>query len=159
VTTVVMLFGSRPVAKRREEVVVPTPPMPPVDAAVPMVVVDAAPEVETMEVTIVTDPPGAIVQVDGVEKGPSPVTVKLVVDNHFTEVVASAPGHDDKAIKFNTYVDKNTRYPIKLRKTPQGAAPLNLKGPPGGKQPPPRDRPRSNPDLQGNPFEADSKKQ
>jgi tRNA A-37 threonylcarbamoyl transferase component Bud32 len=154
VTTVVMLFGSSEAVKR-EPVVAPTPP--PADAALPVVVADAAPEVETMEVTIATEPPGAIVHVDGVEKGPSPVTVKLVVDNHFTEVVASAPGHDDKGIKFNTYVDKATRYTIKLRKTPKGAAPVNLKVTPADRKAPgPRDKPRNKtPDLGGNPFQAD----
>jgi serine/threonine-protein kinase len=153
-TTVVMLFGGREVIKeareRRGSAVIPPPVA--VDAA-PPVEIDAAPEAETMEVTIRTEPPGAEVQVDGVDKGPAPVTLKLVVHDHFTQVVASLPDHDDKTIQFNTYVNKDTQYTIRLKKTVKQAVPPH---PPGGRPP---DRPRTEPDkpktggeLNGNPF-------
>jgi eukaryotic-like serine/threonine-protein kinase len=120
VTTVVMLFGGSEAVKHNA---VPPPP--------PPVGVDAAPalevrEAETLEVTIQTDPPGAIVQVDGVDKGPAPVTLELVVHDHFTEIVASAPGYDDKKITLNTYVNKDRLYAIKLKKTPKGKAPVHI---------------------------------
>src|SRR5678815_5214521 len=107
-----------------------------------------------MEVTIRTEPPGADIQVDGVDKGQSPVTLKLVVHDHFTQVVASAPDYDDKPITFNTYVNKDKLYTIKLKKTVKPPA----TGRPTGGRPP--DRPRSEPDkpnrtggeLGGNPF-------
>src|ERR1044071_8205889 len=71
-TTVVMLFGGTEVIKEAREhrgsAVIPPPIA--VDAA-PPVEIDAAPEAETMEVTIRTEPPGAEVQVDGVDKGPA----------------------------------------------------------------------------------------
>ena len=51
-------------------------PVVPVDAA-PPVEIDAAPEAETLDVTIRTEPPGADIQVDGVDKGPSPVALRL----------------------------------------------------------------------------------
>jgi hypothetical protein len=132
-----------------------SPPPIAVDAA-PPVEIDAAPapEAETMEVTIRTEPPGAEVQVDGVDKGPAPVTLKLVVHDHFTQVVASLPDHDEKTIQFNTYVNKDTQYTIRLKKTVKQAVPPH---PPGGRAP---DRPHAEPDksnktggeLNGNPF-------
>jgi eukaryotic-like serine/threonine-protein kinase len=157
VTTVVTLFGGSAAVKQRNDTAIPPPP-PVVDAGQAAVVVDAGPEVETMDVTFTTEPPGATVQVDGIERGTSPVTVKVVVGNHVTEVVASAPGYDDKAIKFNSYVDKATSYQIKLRKTPRGAAPLNLKSvtPADKKTPGPRDKRNKTPDLGGNPFQTDT---
>jgi tRNA A-37 threonylcarbamoyl transferase component Bud32 len=157
VTTVVMLFGGSEVIKERRALrAVPvTPPVVAVDAA-PPVEIDAAPEAETMEVTIRTEPPGADVQVDGVDKGPAPVTLRLVVHDHFTQVVASAPDYDDKTITFNTYVNKDTQYTIKLKKPARPAAPQR----PSGGRPP--DRPHPEPDksgktsgeLNGNPFKS-----
>ena len=158
VTTVVMLFSGGEVVKERRDrraAAAAVPPAVVIDAA-PPVEIDAAPEAETMEVTIRTEPPGAEIQVDGVDKGPSPVTLKLVVHDHFTEVVASLPDHDDKTITFNTYVNKDKLYTIKLKKTVRPAVPAH---PPGGKPP---DRPPAAPDkanktggeLNGNPFKV-----
>src|SRR5262249_34284008 len=73
VTTVVMLFGGSEVVKQRKELTTVPPPPVVADAAVAAFEVDAAPEAETMAVTIRTEPTGAIVQVDGVERGPAPV--------------------------------------------------------------------------------------
>jgi len=156
-TTVVMLFGGSEVIKeareRRGSAVIPPPVA--VDAA-PPVEIDAAPEAETMEVTIRTEPPGAEVQVEGVDKGPSPVILKLVVHDHFTQVVASAPDYEDKTITINTYVNKDTQYTLKLKKAAKQVTPPR---PPGGRPP---DRPRPEPDkpkaggeLNGNPFKQD----
>jgi serine/threonine protein kinase len=131
VTTVVMLFGGSEAIKRNEKAVVP--PLVVVDAAPPPVELDA-PDAETMEVTIVTDPPGATVQVDGIDKGTSPVTLTLIVDKHHTEVMASAPDYEDTTISFSTLVDKSKTHTIRLRK--------KAKAPPGGPiRPPPRQRP------------------
>src|SRR6185436_9981578 len=90
VTTVVALFGGSEVVKQRNEKAVVPPPVI-VDAAVAAVPVDAAPEAETMEITFRTEPPGALVQVDGVERGAAPITIPLVVHDHFFEIIASAP--------------------------------------------------------------------
>ncbi|HEU4728279.1 MAG TPA: serine/threonine-protein kinase, partial [Kofleriaceae bacterium] len=158
VTTVVMLFGgSEAVQQRRTRGVAPPPPVA-VDAA-PPVEIDAAPEAETIEVTFRTEPPGANVSVDGVDKGPSPVTLKLVVHDHFTEVVASAPGYDDKTITFNTYVNKDPLYTIKLKKTAKGAAPVRAparlpdKAAPGPGEPAVN---KTGGELSGNPFKNGS---
>jgi len=132
VTTVVMLFGGSEVVKQRNNRAVVPPPPVVADAAPPAVEPDAAPEAETIEVMIRTEPPGATVQVDGVDKGAAPVTLRLVVHDHFTEVVASAPDYDDKTITINTYVNKDKAYTIKLKKTAKGATPVHIKP---GKQP------------------------
>jgi hypothetical protein len=124
-----------------------------VDAA-PPVEIDA-PEAETMEVTIRTEPPGAEVQVDGVDKGTAPVTLKLVVHDHFTQVVASAPDYEDKTITINTYVNKDTRYTLRLKKSVKPVAPPH---PTGGRPPdrprtePGPDKPKTGGELNGNPF-------
>jgi serine/threonine protein kinase len=121
VTTVVMLFGGTPAVKQQDDRGLAPPPVA-VDAA-PPVEVDAAPppEAETMEVTIKTEPPGATVAIDGVDKGSSPVKAKLVVHDHYTEVTASAPGYDDGKLTFNVYVDKQKTYNVRLKKTPKGS--------------------------------------
>ena len=130
VTTVVMLFGGSEAVQQRHAAAVPPPPSPAIaDAAPPEL--DAAPEAETMEVTIRTDPPGATVAVDGVDKGPAPVTLRMVVHDHFTEIVGSAPGYDDKKITVNTYVNKERQYTVRLKKTPRGTAPVRVQSPGG----------------------------
>jgi serine/threonine protein kinase len=160
VTTVVMLFGgSEVIHERRDRRALATNPPPvAIDAAPPSppVLVDAAPEAETLEVTFRTEPQGAEIQVDGVDKGPAPVTLVLVVHDHFTEVVASAPDYDDKTITFNTYVNKDPLYTIKLKKTARPVAP----GRPATTRP--SERPHAQPDkpnktggeLNGNPFKT-----
>ena len=153
VTTVVMLFGGSEAAKQ-QKVIPPGPARVLVDAAPEP---DAAPEAETMEVTIQTEPPGATVQVDGVDKGPAPVVLRLVVHDHFYEIVAAAPGHDDKKITVNTYADKDKLYTIKLKKTPKGAPPVHIQ--PANPRPETRpggsgDKPQDNAggEFHGNPF-------
>jgi Flp pilus assembly protein TadD len=136
----------------------PPPPVA-VDAGVVAVAVDAAPEAETMDVTIRTEPPGAVVQVDGVERGPAPVTIPLVVHDHFFEIIASAPGYEDKMIKVNTYVNKDKLYVLKLKKAARAAPPTP---PRRGTQPdkPPGDthKPvnKTGGELNGNPFNSDT---
>jgi serine/threonine protein kinase len=157
VTTVVMLFGGTEVVKEaRDRRLNATLPPPVVIDAAPPPPVDAAPEAETMEVTIRTEPPGADVQVDGVDKGPAPVTFKLVIHDHFTQVIASLAGYDDKTITFNAYVNKDPIYTIKLKKTP-----LTPRSPPPAPRPPERGHPPERSDktggeLGGNPFKAPS---
>jgi hypothetical protein len=159
VTTVVMLFGGSEVVKQRGSPVVTPPPPLPVDAGPPPVEIDAAREAETIEVTIRTDPPGATLSVDGVDKGASPGTFKLVVHDHFTEVVASAPGYDDKTITFNTYVNKDKLYTIKLKKPAKGATPVHApvklpdKAAPGSGEPGGN---KTGGELSGNPFKNGS---
>ncbi|TMQ02214.1 MAG: PEGA domain-containing protein [Deltaproteobacteria bacterium] len=120
VTTVMMLFGGSEAIKDRRTVVAP-PPVP-IDAAPPPPL-DAL-EAPTLEITIETVPPDATIQQDGVDKGTAPITTKLVVDNHFTEFVASAPGYEDKTFKINAVVDKKTHYKIALKKLPPSTAPV-----------------------------------
>jgi serine/threonine-protein kinase len=156
VTTVVMLFGSSGVVKQRKENVVP-PPAAAVDAGVAAVAVDAAPEAETMDVTIRTEPPGAVVQVDGVERGPAPVTIPLVVHDHFFEIIASAPGYEDKTIKVNTYVNKDTLYVLRLKKAAKLPPPprrgTTPDKPPGDTHKPAN---KTGGELNGNPFNSDT---
>jgi tRNA A-37 threonylcarbamoyl transferase component Bud32 len=156
VTTVVMLFGGRAVVQRKQEVVVPPPPIA-IDAGVAAIPVDAAPAVETMNVVIRSEPPGALVQVDGVEKGAAPVTVPLVVHDHFFEIIASAPGYEDKRINVNTYVNKEKQYTLKLKKLPKGApirpAPTGDKKGSGDRAKPVN---KTGGELNGNPFNSEA---
>jgi len=160
VTTVMMLFGGAAAVKRQQGAV---PPPVTVDAAPPPAEVDAAPEAETMEVTIKSEPPGAMVAADGVDKGPAPVTLKLVVHDHFTEIVATAPGYDDKTITVNTYVNKDKIYTIKLKKTPKGAPPVRTRtvpppdktGSAGSAGTGARPSNKTGGELNGNPFQSD----
>jgi serine/threonine-protein kinase len=156
VTTVVMLFGGSEVVKQRQNAVV-VPPPPIVDAAPPPVEIDAAPEAETLQVTITSEPPGAMITVDGVEKGPAPVTLRLVVHDHFTQIVATLPDHDDKTMTVNTYVNKDSHYTMKLKRTPKGSAGFHVKAPrpadqPGSAGPVPSKR--TGGELGGNPFKS-----
>ncbi len=156
VTTVVMLFGGSEVIKEhRQRRQIASPPPAATDAG-PPVELEAAPSVETMEVAIRTEPPGADVQVDGVDKGPSPVTLKLVVHDHFTDIVASAPGYDDKRITVNTYVNKDKLYTIKLKKTAPAPARPGPAGKPVDRREPAEPVPHSKTggELNGNPFKA-----
>jgi tRNA A-37 threonylcarbamoyl transferase component Bud32 len=156
VTTVVMLFGgSAVIQQRKQDAVVPPPPVV-VDAGVAAIPVDAAPAVETMAVVIRTEPPGALVQVDGVEKGPAPVTVPLVVHDHFFEIIASAPGYEDKVIKVNTYVNKEKLYTLKLKKAAKGA-PVRVTPPSDKKGSGDRGKPnKTGGELSGNPFNSEA---
>jgi hypothetical protein len=152
VTTVVMLFGGTEVVKEARERRAITPPPVVVDAALPPV--DAA-EAPTLEVTIETDPPGATIQQDGVDKGPAPLTTRVVIgSNHYTEFVASASGYEDKKIAINALVDTNTHYKMVLKKIPKDA-PVR---PPGGKgsdkKPPDKAPSKPSGELNGNPFKA-----
>jgi hypothetical protein len=153
VTTVVMLFGGSEAAKH-ERAAVPPPVI--ADAAQPAVEIDAAPEAVTLEVMIHTEPAGAMIAVDGVDKGPAPVALKLVVHDHFTDIVASTPDYDDKKITVNTYVNKDKAYTIKLKRTPKGSAAVRIKTPlPPSKDP--SGAPSSNKtggELGGNPFKT-----
>jgi len=158
VITVATLFGGSAAVKQQNAPLAVPPVV--VDAAPPPALVDAAPEAEILEVTIKTEPPGALIAVDGVDKGPSPVTLKLVVHDHFTEIVATAPEYDDKTITFNTYVNKDKLYTIKLKKPPRGARPVRNKPVP----PPPDQRgsadtgarppDKTGGELGGNPFKT-----
>jgi len=155
VTTVVMLFGGSEAQQRR--VVAPPPPPPPVvaDAAVALATPDAV-VLETLEVTIETTPADATIQQDGVDKGTAPITTRLVIDNHFTEFVASAPGYDDKKITINAFVDKTTHYKVVLKKTPKGSPP-KLQPAPVAKPAEPGKKPnKTGGELHDNPFKNDS---
>lgn len=150
VTTVVMLAGGREVIKerkerqeRRSQPVVP-PPVP-VDAAPAP---DAAPEAEKIEVTIKTEPEGAEIAIDGIDRGKSPVTVTLVVHDHFTEVDATLAGYDDKQIQFNTYVNKDPAYTIKLKRSAKATPPPKVNKP----APEPSKVDKTGGELHGNPF-------
>ena len=163
VTTVVALFGGSQVVKQRNERAVVPPPPVVVDAAVDAVPVDAAPEAETLDVTFRTEPLGALLQVDGVERGQAPITIPLVVNNHFFEIIASAPGYDDKRITVNTFVDKNKVYTLKLKKTAKGAPPVHLKTTPpgaGSGSGDGRGKPvnKTGGELSGNPFNTEPTK-
>jgi eukaryotic-like serine/threonine-protein kinase len=157
VTTVVMLFGGSAVLNQRKQEAVVPPPAVAVDAAVAAIPVDAAPAVETMNVVIRTEPPGALVQVDGVEKGAAPVTVPLVVHDHFFEIIASAPGYEDKRINVNTYVNKEKQYTLKLKKLPKGApvrpAPTGDRKGSGDRAKPVN---KTGGELNGNPFNSEA---
>jgi hypothetical protein len=160
VTTVVMLFGGREVIQQRRKVVPPPPPPVVVDAAVvPPAPAPDAPEAPTLEITLETVPPGATIQQDGVDKGPAPVTTRLVIDNHFTQFVVSAPGYEDKNFTINAVVDKTTRYKLVLKKLPKDAPGLRRPATPEVKSPgdPGRKPPnKTGGELHDNPFKNDN---
>jgi serine/threonine protein kinase len=151
VTTVVMLFRT------------PAKP-PPAPAANPTTLVDAAPpppidapEAETVEVTIKTEPPNAAVQIDGVDKGNAPVVAKLVVHDHYTKITASAPGYEDGELQFNLYTDKQQKvYTVKLKKTVAPPRPPLPRPPPPRPQPPQlqpdESGPKTHGEIHSNPF-------
>jgi serine/threonine-protein kinase len=157
VTTVVMLFGGPEVVKERRDRARDTVKVPPpVDAPSPPPI--DAPEAPTIEVTIETDPPGAAIQQDGVDKGTAPVTTRLVIDNHFTLFVATAPGYEEKNFTINAVVDKKTHYKFQLKKLakdapPQHSVPVR---PPDRKQPEPDKQNKTGGELGGNPFKSGS---
>jgi hypothetical protein len=159
VTTVVMLFSGGEVIKERNQRQ-PVPPPPPIAIDAGVIVADAGappPEAETLEVMIKTVPPGAEIQVDGIDKGPAPVMVKLVIHDHFTEVVASLAGHEDKKITFNTYVNRDRTYTIKLKKAGKPAPARPSPGQRGDRDA--HDKPDiTGGDLSGNPFAKGSGK-
>ncbi|HEY0192348.1 MAG TPA: serine/threonine-protein kinase [Kofleriaceae bacterium] len=152
VTTVVMLVGGNEVIQERKErrqvpLVVPPDAAPPPDAALP------PPEAETIEVTIKTDPPGAEIQLDGLDKGVAPLTLKLVVHDHFFDGVATLEGYDDRHFQFNTFQEK--RIPtLKLKKLdPKLVPPPPSRPVPAGKPDPAPDKlDKSGGELHGNPF-------
>jgi eukaryotic-like serine/threonine-protein kinase len=153
VTTVVMLFGGTEVVKegRERRNGGTTPPPVAVDAAPPPTPIDA-PEAATIEVTIETDPPGATIQQDGVDKGGSPITTRLVVDNHFTEFVATAPGYEDKHFTINVVVDKKKLYHMVLKKLPKDAPPRQPTVKQPDKKQPDKPPSKTGGELNGNPF-------
>jgi len=162
VTTVVMLFGGSAAVKKQNAIPVPPVPAPVVaDAAPPPVEIDAAPEAATMEVTIKTEPPGATVEIDGVDKGPAPVTARLVIHDHYTKVTASAAGYEDGELQFNLYTDKQQKtYTVKLKKTPKPNPPApNRTAPPasrnGAANPGAPPSSKTGGELHGNPFKSD----
>jgi hypothetical protein len=154
VTTVVMLFGGTEVVKEardRHRAVVPPPPV--VDDAAPPPPLDAA-EAPTLEVTIETEPRGATIQQDGIDKGRAPLTTRVVVgSNHYTEFIASAPGYEDKTIAINALVDTTTHYKMVLKKLPKDAPPRPPTRPPD-KKPPDKAPNKTGGELGGNPFKA-----
>jgi serine/threonine-protein kinase len=156
VTTVAMLFGGSE-GRQPQAVLAPPPPPVAIDAGVVAAVVPDAPVLETLEVTIETVPADATIQQDGVDKGTAPVTTRLVIDNHFTEFVASAPGYDDKKITINAFVDKKPHYKVVLKKSPRGAPPRRPGAPalPRATEPGKRAN-RTGGDLHDNPFKNDS---
>jgi hypothetical protein len=154
VVTVVALFGGAEVIKKEKAVAAPVPPPAMVDAALPPP--PDAPEAATLEVTIETVPPDAAIQQDGVDKGTAPVTTRLVIDNHFTEFVASAPGYEDKTFKINAVVDKKTYYKVVLKKLPKEMPPARRPTTPDGKLPGTPGRKPANKtggELHDNPFD------
>ena len=153
VTTVMMLFGGSEAEQHR--VVQPPPPPVVADAALALAPPDAV-ALETLEVTIETVPADATIQQDGVDKGTAPITTRLVIDNHFTEFVASAPGYDDKKITINAFVDKTPHYKVTLKKTPKGSPP-KLQTVPAATPGEPGKKPnKTGGELHDNPFKTDS---
>ena len=153
VTTVVMLVGGS-AAQQDRRVVAPPPPPGASDAPAAVIALDA-PGLETLEVAIETVPADATIQQDGVDKGSAPITTRLVIDNHFTEFVASAPGYDDKKITINAAVDKTTHYKIVLKKTPKGSAPKHQTRPTAPAEPGKKPN-KTGGELHDNPFKTDS---
>ena len=109
-----------------------------VDAGVVAVVVDAAPEVprpavETVKVTIETNPPGAWLSEGGRDYGAAPQTIELPMSDETVNVVASLEGYDDRECNVRPAVDKGKTITCKLVKTKKGQAPKVIKrGPRGG---------------------------
>ena len=98
--------------------------VPPMDAAGPQPAIDAAvvpvPATETVAVTIESDPPGALVFLDGVEKDVTPMTLKLVKKNKEIQGIATLAGFDDHEFAFNPLEFDDKPIHIKLHKPAKG---------------------------------------
>ena len=155
VTTVVALFsGGEVIKERRDARKAQQAAVVDAGAAEPAVApADSSEPAETIDFTITTDPPGADIQVDGNDKGTSPLTVKLVVHDHFTQIDASLAGYEDKHTEVNT-ATREKGCLIKLKRATK-ATPGAVHRPPGkgsGSAAPDKAPDNGNPDFSGNPF-------
>ena len=126
VVTVTQVVGSAPgprvAAAGPAAVVVP----PPVDAGVAVVTPDAPPPVpehELVEVTFESTPPGATVFFEGIEKGVTPFSIKVVKKDKEIQGVAQLAGFNDRELSYNPLeLPASGKVVFKLVKPPKGTA-------------------------------------
>ncbi|MCX5742515.1 MAG: serine/threonine-protein kinase [Proteobacteria bacterium] len=132
VVTVVMMMGPSKQAVGRA--VLPIVPPVVVDAAVAPAIDagPAEPAYETLDVKVETNPAGASIQLDGVDKcTTTPCTFPVVLKDRFYEGVAHIDGYNDKPFKFNPVeIKKNPIQQLTLTKPKGGATPMIIKKPP-----------------------------
>ena len=125
VFSVTQLAGGSPKAGKdgsgSADVVVPPPP--PTDAAVAALSIDAevAPETRYFEAPLDTKPTGAEVLCDGVPRGTTPITIRVVKKDKDLDCIARLEGFNDYEFKFNP-----------MEEVPAGGFSFQLKKPPKG---------------------------
>lgn len=91
-----------------------------------------APAATEVVIKVVSEPAGATLFVDGQEKGPTPIEVKLPKRDEQVELTLKREGYDDAVEKITP--DENQRFRVSLNRTkkkPGGGGQL-VKPPPGG---------------------------
>jgi hypothetical protein len=109
---------------------------PPTDAAV-AVAIDAA-EVEMIEYKFESTPPGATVFLDGLEKGVTPFSYRVVKKEKDVKITAQLAGYKEYDGSFNPIElerENKRTIPFKLVKAPKGAPPLQRPKAPDDKKP------------------------
>ena len=106
-----------------------------IDGGVAVVSTDAAaavvppPQVELVQVTIATVPPGARLSEGGVDYGTSPATIDLPLSDETVKVVASLEGYDDVECNVRPAVHKGKTIKCTLVKVKQGSKPKIIRRP------------------------------
>jgi serine/threonine protein kinase len=98
-------------------------PQVPIDAAVIAPPIDGPPipEAELVEVTFDSTPEGAVVFLDGIEKGTTPFTMKVVKKDKEVKGIGQLAGFDDQQISFNPLeLPATKKVSFKLKKPPKG---------------------------------------
>ncbi|MGE0867840.1 MAG: serine/threonine protein kinase [Kofleriaceae bacterium] len=130
---------------------VATPTLPK-DATVQVEAPPAVPKAEVIEVRFESQPPGAIVFLDGTERGVTPFTAKVVKTNKEVSGVGQLASYNDAIFTFNPLeLPANKKVTFKLKRPPKGS-PIQHRPVKGtGKQDPtPADK--TGGELNGNPF-------
>ncbi len=129
-----------------------------IDAAPAATPVDAPPvaEAELVEVTFDSTPAGAVVFLDGIEKGTTPFSMKVVKKDKEVKGLGQLAGYDDQPISFNPLeLPANKKVSFKLRKPPKGTAAVHkMIAKPDDKRAADRPHDKTGGDFSGNPFQG-----
>jgi hypothetical protein len=116
---VVMLMNS---GDKHKKVQNPTALPAPADAGVATIPIDAAPQIATIKLHIVTDPPGASIYRESELVGKSPHDLELVKSNKEVRITAQLDGFSDGEIDINPLERQDGQtIPMKLKKLPKNA--------------------------------------
>ncbi len=161
VVTVTQVVGSAPaprVAAAGSAAVV----APVIDAGVAVVTPDAPPPVpehELVQVTFESTPPGATVFFEGIEKGITPFSIKVVKKDKEIQGVAQLAGFNDRELSYNPLeLPASGKVVFKLVKPPKGTAvqhrPIGPGKKPGAGSGAPTAPDKTGGDLGGNPYQT-----